>query len=513
MGNKQSHKPDAKKKIATPLQSKHPPLTQRAALEAMDYSAASYDHRCGPYQWNSGGGYSLKLPETGFSTSISGYLLGSQPQPFSMYLNCVRCGESCYDGGQCKIVICSCGIAQQRDCDNKVVIADKQDPTLFKNMFLKSTEASIPYSELQTLTLGLFVEQAPDQVNFDHIIMNTLIPYFSFRQRCISKDDCFNVGHLKFKAMACYPSTGLVNAGTQIQCYTTLQTQALSRVHILPLRPSSIDERTLNRKILPYMQQHTVHLHREQTLRIAGVKLIVMASEPANGVVTNATELFFAGEPLSEIRQFSVTAHSEHLPPPLHRLNQEQLKDTMYHMYLMPYFVGWSRIIQTNQTITIDGIQITVQTNHSGLGVVAETSRIIYDGSVMERSMPALITQSLRSFLGVRPNSIRSSGDPRIDLLQHILFIQQLLSSMEHREEDAGTSSNIISQLPVYKLTSIPSSDDRKRCMVCIDDFEVGVEVKTLPCFHVFHTECIDEWLGRSKLCPVCKTPSDRFSA
>ena len=40
---------------------------------------------------------------------------------------------------------------------------------------------------------------------------------------------------------------------------------------------------------------------------------------------------------------------------------------------------------------------------------------------------------------------------------------------------------------------------------ICIDDFEEGVEVKTILCFHKFHSECINKWLKENSTCPVCK--------
>lgn len=485
MGNKQSQSQSSRRK-AVLQQSSHPPLTQRALLDAIDYSAASYDHRCGPYQWMTTGGYSLRLPETGFcegyiATSISGYLLGSQPHPFSLYLNCVSCGKSCYDGGLCKIVICSCGILQQRDCEDRVVIADAQEQSLSKSMFIRTNEVPQPYNDLQTLTLGLFVDSPDQQVNFDFVLIRTLLPYFSQRQRCVAKGDMFSVGAQKFKVMACYPSAGLVNAGTQMQCYTPLHLRPLSRVHILPIRPSTLDERVVNRKVLPFMQENTVHLHKEQTFQIDGVKLIVMAAEPLDGIVTNSTELFFAGEPLATVKYVSILAHAENVPASLVRLSREQLKDAVYHMFLMPFFVGWNRIIQPNQQINIEGMQLTLQTSHTGLGVIADTSKLMFDGSLVQRSMPALLSQSLQSILGVRSNIPRSSGDPRVDLLQHIIFIQQLLSSIELRD-DNEIPAGLLEQLPVHRLTSIPTSEDRKRCMICIEDYEIGVEVKTMPC-------------------------------
>ena len=46
---------------------------------------------------------------------------------------------------------------------------------------------------------------------------------------------------------------------------------------------------------------------------------------------------------------------------------------------------------------------------------------------------------------------------------------------------------------------------DNTRCMVCLADYEEGDRLRTLQCFHKFHTECIDNWLSRKPICPICK--------
>lgn len=47
-------------------------------------------------------------------------------------------------------------------------------------------------------------------------------------------------------------------------------------------------------------------------------------------------------------------------------------------------------------------------------------------------------------------------------------------------------------------------------CMVCLGDFDIGDDVRRLPCQHVFHVSCVDEWLRRCTNCPICKNNVDR---
>eukprot|EP00727_Mastigamoeba_balamuthi_P014297 m51a1_g9490 putative ring finger protein 165 (171) ;mRNA; f:638186-638698 len=47
---------------------------------------------------------------------------------------------------------------------------------------------------------------------------------------------------------------------------------------------------------------------------------------------------------------------------------------------------------------------------------------------------------------------------------------------------------------------------EASRCGICLSDYEVGEVVRTLPCLHGFHAECVDRWLLSSDAhCPVCR--------
>lgn len=49
------------------------------------------------------------------------------------------------------------------------------------------------------------------------------------------------------------------------------------------------------------------------------------------------------------------------------------------------------------------------------------------------------------------------------------------------------------------------SSTAPPSCSICLDDYEAGEGVRTLPCFHSFHDTCVDKWLTQSGLCPQCR--------
>jgi hypothetical protein len=44
-------------------------------------------------------------------------------------------------------------------------------------------------------------------------------------------------------------------------------------------------------------------------------------------------------------------------------------------------------------------------------------------------------------------------------------------------------------------------------CAICICDFEAGQEVTAVGCRHLFHADCLTNWLEIKLNCPLCKIP------
>ena len=48
--------------------------------------------------------------------------------------------------------------------------------------------------------------------------------------------------------------------------------------------------------------------------------------------------------------------------------------------------------------------------------------------------------------------------------------------------------------------------DPSDSCCVCLSEFCNAETVRTLRCGHTFHQQCIDEWLTKQAVCPLCKS-------
>mmetsp|Transcript_9488 Transcript_9488/g.6843 ORF Transcript_9488/g.6843 Transcript_9488/m.6843 type:complete len:85 (+) Transcript_9488:1471-1725(+) len=62
-----------------------------------------------------------------------------------------------------------------------------------------------------------------------------------------------------------------------------------------------------------------------------------------------------------------------------------------------------------------------------------------------------------------------------------------------------ATPKSIVDSLPIRNITTEflekQTEDSNRKCMICLTEYEDQQEIRTMPCLHYFHTECIDKWL------------------
>lgn len=84
-----------------------------------------------------------------------------------------------------------------------------------------------------------------------------------------------------------------------------------------------------------------------------------------------------------------------------------------------------------------------------------------------------------------------------------------VLLALMQREAEAGNParSSDIAALPTHVVKDGDNMGEQTKCTICLESFGDGDELKTLPCLHIYHQKCIEQWLGTDNSCPVCKTP------
>lgn len=94
------------------------------------------------------------------------------------------------------------------------------------------------------------------------------------------------------------------------------------------------------------------------------------------------------------------------------------------------------------------------------------------------------------------------------------------LTTARSRRAARGLDPAVIQTFPILEYSEVKIHKIGKEaleCAVCLCEFEDTETLRLIPkCDHVFHPECIDEWLGSHTTCPVCRAnlvPTDSEDA
>ncbi|XP_056698406.1 RING-H2 finger protein ATL39-like [Spinacia oleracea] len=97
----------------------------------------------------------------------------------------------------------------------------------------------------------------------------------------------------------------------------------------------------------------------------------------------------------------------------------------------------------------------------------------------------------------------RTENTDDIEALDHLHYLNVPLL----QEHEATKGSRLIDLIPAMKFLQVPLSNRGNGCSICLQErYEDDEVCKVLPgCHHVFHADCIDQWLKKRQTCPVCR--------
>lgn len=97
--------------------------------------------------------------------------------------------------------------------------------------------------------------------------------------------------------------------------------------------------------------------------------------------------------------------------------------------------------------------------------------------------------------------------------LQYELMLRlgEAIGDVKH-ERWKMVSERHISLLPTFQFKpsttqDLDENDSRCKCLICQFSYDEGECLRTLPCGHCFHAECVDQWLKDKDCCAYCRQP------
>ncbi|XP_026071142.1 E3 ubiquitin-protein ligase Arkadia-like isoform X3 [Carassius auratus] len=111
---------------------------------------------------------------------------------------------------------------------------------------------------------------------------------------------------------------------------------------------------------------------------------------------------------------------------------------------------------------------------------------------------------------------------PHIRYISSRMTFGRTYEDLLHLEERLGTVNRGASQGTIERCTyphkykkrklhgkqeeeECAEEDTEEKCTICLSILEEGEDVRRLPCMHLFHQLCVDQWLLTNKKCPICR--------
>lgn len=126
-----------------------------------------------------------------------------------------------------------------------------------------------------------------------------------------------------------------------------------------------------------------------------------------------------------------------------------------------------------------------------------------YPNRTYIRENPTIFDQLLQSM------QHQQMQQPNIDNMSYERLLEVFGDGNENR--NLAAPPRVISSLPSSRITNPEElPEDKRQCVICMEDYAQGEERTMLPCWHGFHKDCVNRWLKNKGCCPVCKTEVGR---
>lgn len=331
-------------------------------------------------------------------------------------------------------------------------------------------------------------------------------------QEVVMQGDLICHDDLDFAVTNCEPDEGPLGADTDY-FFDGAPIVAFEKIQFSCWGPTEMTSDTLFSECLaPFFKDHfratgtpgsepqKVRIFQnDQVFKIGEVSLHVEATEPAGpciGVVTAQTEIFANWDKQAEFDKIHIVPFQDTLP--------RAYDYDIFNDYLRPYLdKNKHRKLQCNDLFTWQGVQFKVVACEppEQPARVGKSTTIFCEG-VLHPSLRNLLPPELLHQVAQLPPGLQML------LLNTERTTRELEDMLSHRR---GLFEETLTMLERFEWPPATNEENSQNtCMVCLVDFVDSDDCRRLPCRHVFHCSCVDEWLRRCTDCPICKANVDR---
>ena len=79
------------------------------------------------------------------------------------------------------------------------------------------------------------------------------------------------------------------------------------------------------------------------------------------------------------------------------------------------------------------------------------------------------------------------------------IYISWQIRQRQRRQQELAPY-DMVSRLTLKKFNHEEiKENEREECVICLEDYQEGEDLRVLPCQHDFHAACVDAWLTTQK--------------
>ncbi|GAA43381.2 RING finger protein 126-A [Clonorchis sinensis] len=139
-------------------------------------------------------------------------------------------------------------------------------------------------------------------------------------------------------------------------------------------------------------------------------------------------------------------------------------------------------------------------------------SRIQGETQRESSSRPAACRSTSIGLFEASRSPIRSSSPSIPERLFVQLFAKNIMRRLHRMLRNtlgpAPASKQQMSNLTTFEL-SVSEATSNGQCVICLEAFQPATLCIKLPCEHVYHQDCAQQWLLQHGLCPLCRKDLD----